>query len=276
MAQISRPFQVALALAALLLAVWFLALRSHGSSSGSGSPSAPAAQTSSSSSSSSSHPSSPGSPSSVYHGPAPGVEGLTRAIAKAHGAVATSEQNAKQLEHRSDEASSTSSAGSSSSSAPQGTHSHTHTGAGSTTVPKHASGSTTHASGAPSRQAAVESALHKGKIAVILFWNPNGSDDVLVHRELGVLMRLHHNAAKAKGEEVRQADRFFGLELDKQLAVFESPASAVAAYGSITRGIQVYSTPTLVVVNRHGTASVLTGFADAYTIEQAIEETRHA
>ena len=43
----------------------------------------------------------------VYHGSAPGVEGLTKAIAKAHGAVSTSEGNARQLEEKSAQATST-------------------------------------------------------------------------------------------------------------------------------------------------------------------------
>ena len=45
-------------------------------------------------------------PTHVYHGSAPGVPASARAIAKAHGAVATSQQNAKQLEQKSAQASS--------------------------------------------------------------------------------------------------------------------------------------------------------------------------
>src|ERR1700730_13369526 len=93
MAQISRPFQIAFVAIALFAAVWLLALRGHstgGSGSGSSAPS--------------SSPS-PAAPSPVYHGSAPGVEGLSRAVAKARGAVTTSQQNAQQLQERSAQAS---------------------------------------------------------------------------------------------------------------------------------------------------------------------------
>src|SRR6202011_847891 len=92
MAQLSRPFQIALAALALFAIVWLLALRGH--SGGTSEPGSPAAPSKSSAS----------APSSVYHGSAPGVEGLTRDLAKAHGAVTTSEQNAKKLEKKSDRA----------------------------------------------------------------------------------------------------------------------------------------------------------------------------
>src|ERR1700730_1527120 len=104
MTQISRPFQIALVAVGVLMAVWFLALRGHSASS-------PSAASGGSAAAASPTPAqSQGAPSSIYHGSAPGVEGLTRAIAKAHGAVTTSQQNAKQLEEKSAQASGGSSA----------------------------------------------------------------------------------------------------------------------------------------------------------------------
>src|SRR6476646_1278256 len=108
MTQISRPFQIALAAMVLLAAVWFVALRGHsGGSESSGSsassasapPAAPAKTPAKSAGSG-------GAPrgGSVYHGPAPGLEGLTRAITKAQGAVALSQRNAKQLQEKSAQA----------------------------------------------------------------------------------------------------------------------------------------------------------------------------
>src|SRR5881392_2712045 len=91
MAQLSRPYQVALVAIVLLAAVWLLALRGH-SSGGSESTSTPAPKPATSTG--------PGSPSTPYKGSAPGVAGLTRAIQKAHGAVAQSERHAKQLEEK--------------------------------------------------------------------------------------------------------------------------------------------------------------------------------
>ena len=56
--------------------------------------------------------------------------------------------------------------------------------------------------------------------------------------------------------------------------VQEASASQVASFGSITRGVQVYATPTMLVINKHGQTIVLTGVQDAFSIEQAIDEAR--
>jgi hypothetical protein len=60
------------------------------------------------------------------------------------------------------------------------------------------------------------------------------------------------------------------------VAVNVASSREAAAFGSITRGVQVYGTPTLLVVNGKGHATTLTGLQDAYAIKQAIRETRHA
>ena len=119
MTQISRPFQIALLAMGLFAAVWFFVLQGHSASTtGSGSSaSAPSAPAQSGKATPQARPSRAPPPRSenatgcaepVYHGSAPGVEGLTRAIDKAHGAVATSQQNAKALEEKSAQASSAS------------------------------------------------------------------------------------------------------------------------------------------------------------------------
>ncbi|HWX96987.1 MAG TPA: hypothetical protein VNZ01_09045 [Solirubrobacteraceae bacterium] len=258
MAQISRPFQIAFAALALFALVWLLALRGHSTSSGSAS-SAPASSPS------------PAAPSSVYHGSAPGVEGLSRAIAKAHGAVDTSQQNAQQLRERSaqasGEAASASAGGTtapkattapSASSAPSVTASHTHA---KTVAP---AGTAVHSpakpvrskapTGAPpSMQLKVEAELKRGKIVTILFWNPKATDDQAVNHQLQAV----------------------GGKLRGSIAVHDALASQVGSFGTIIRGVKVYGTPTVMIINKHGQAKTLTGFTDAYAIEQAIGEARH-
>jgi hypothetical protein len=276
MAQLSRPFQIALVAFGLLAAVWFFALHGHSSTSGSGST-PPASQ-----------PATPASgaegaaaPSHVYTGPAPGVSGLSRAIAKAHEAVATSQQNAAQLQQKSAQASSAAAPAAAgpaptTSTSASGARTTTQAAPAASTAPKRAA--PTHAavaSGVSAAQQTVEAELKHGKIVVLLFWNPKGADDVVTHDELQLLVKLHHEAGKAKTEEVRHADKFFGLELDKAIAVHEGPASSVASYGTITRGVQVFGTPTILIVNSHHQATTVTGGTDAYSIEHAIEEARH-
>jgi hypothetical protein len=285
MTQISRPFQIALLAVGVLMAVWFVALRGHSGSSTPASSGSPAAATSTP----------PGAPSSVYHGSAPGVEGLTRAIAKAHGAVATSQQNAKQLQERSAQASggSPAPAASPAASSPQSTASTGHTGSAagsahgapatkSVTPAAHtpgakAAGSPTAVHRTPARQALVERALKEGKIAVILFWNPKGADDVAVHLELRLLEAVHHLIRPlANVPRVRRELQQYGLELQKRFAAFEARANQVTSFGSITHGVQVYGTPTLMIINKRGQVKTLTGLTDAYAIEQTIDEARHS
>jgi hypothetical protein len=290
MNQISRPFQIAVIAVGVLMAVWFLALRGHSASS-------PSASSGGSAAAAASTPAgqAQGAPSSIYHGSAPGVEGLTRAIAKAHGAVATSQQNAKQLAEKSAQASGGSSAPATSpaASSPQATASAGH--AGSVAGPAHkapatasvkpahtapaskAAGSPTAVHRTPARQALVERALKEGKIAVILFWNPKGADDTAVHSELRLLEAVHHLIRPvANVPKVRHELRAYNLELQKPFAAFEARANQVTSFGTITHGVQVYGTPTMLVINKRGQVKTLTGLTDAYAIEQTIDEARHS
>jgi len=255
MAQISRPFQIALAAMGVLVAVWFFALRGHssGSSSSGGSPQAqsqpaPAAAK-------------PGAASPVYHGSAPGVEGLTRAIAKAHGAVAASERSAQSLQAQSARASSSSPAtASAATTASPRAHSAAATSPAAATATVAASGAhsshprATRASARvlSSKQAAVEGVLKRGKVATILLWSANGSIDAVVRREL-------HLAGQALGGSV---------------VVYEAHPSQVASFGSFTSAVPVYATPTILIVNRRGHTTTISGLTDAFSIEQAIGEAR--
>ena len=303
MSQLSRPYQIALGAIALLGAVWFLALRGHSSSS-----SEPSSSTAAQPPAHASAPATqPGASTPVVHGTAPGVEGLTRAINKAHAAVAESERNAKQLAQKSEQASSSSS----SSSSPAGTSANagtaarparpsTHTSTptlapkrtpalkksatagarhGAATRPQHP----THASspsnplGTPARQALMERALAQGKIAVLLFWDHKGIDDRAVRTQLLLLEAAHHLIApRANQPAVKRLLSATGLELQKKIAVLEATASEVTDFGSFTRAVQIYQTPTILIVNRRGEVTTITGLTDAYSIEQAIDEARHA
>ncbi len=262
MAQLSRPYQIALIALALLVAVWFVALQGHHPSStgGSGSSaSGSSAPASSPATSGAAEAKAAAAPTHIYHGAAPGVEGLTRAINKAHGAVAQSQSDAKDFEHANAESSgSTSSAHTTSSTVTVKRSVSTtagHTTVVHTTVVKHTSTvkpspKTKSATGTPSMQVAVEHELQQGKTVLILFWNPHGSDDVAVHKELPAVQRA----------------------LRGRVAVHYASASQVGSFGSITHAVQVTQTPTLLIVNHHGQTTTLTGLTDAFSIEQAVAE----
>jgi hypothetical protein len=264
MSQLSRPYQIALLAMVLLAAVWFVALRgsSAGTSTG-GAGSSVAA--SSPAPAPASQAQAAAAPTHVYHGSAPGVEGLTRAIDKAHGAVATSQRNAKQLEEKSAQASDSASSGSAATAKPtqaaasQGAAAR-HAAAGKAQTAKPTTSATSGAGAARGThrtsltiQERVEGELKRGKVVAILFWNPKASVDQAVQREL--------QAA--------------GHALAGKLAVHDAQASQVGSFGSITRTIQVDQTPTILIVNKHGQTTTLNGLTDVFSIKQAVSEAQH-
>jgi hypothetical protein len=273
MAQLSRPFQVVLLALAVLVLAWFAVL--HRPGGGSASSSSPASSSAAGSSSSGGASSAAG-PSHVYHGPAPGVEGLTRDIKRAHQAAAESERGVREPQVES--------AGGSSSSAPQSA-TRAHAGASasaavsggsrhqtraaaraaspsasrSTAVPaprtpRAQSGSAAAApsSSTPPMQATVAAELKQGKVVLLLFWNPGSYDDAAVEKQAQAAAR----------------------ELGRRVALHTAGATQVNTFGSITRNIQVYQTPTLLIVNPKLQVATLTGYTDAYSIEQAVAEAR--
>ncbi|HXP36321.1 MAG TPA: hypothetical protein VN817_01015 [Solirubrobacteraceae bacterium] len=291
MTKISRPFQIALVAVVLLAAVYFVALRKHSSSSESSAPApvastatpssastAPGAGTSASSSSAAS-PSSGSSAggTSTYKGSAPGVDGLTRAIQKARGAVSESEQNAKALQQKATAASGTTenlgssatgAAGAARSAAVSGgTAAATH-GAATThaagsaaaavkaksKTPASKTGATKTASGVPVMQARVERELKRGDVAALLFWNPSGAVDNTVRRELQATARKLHG----------------------KLAISVARSSEVGSFGTFTRTVQVYGTPTILLINPAGKTVSVTGLTDVFSLEQAVREIKHS
>ena len=255
MAQLSRPYQIGLVAVAVLAAAWLLLLQGHHSStSGSGSSSAPAVTAHA-----------PGKPAQPAHaaahanagqasgsGSASSLGALGHDIEKARGAVATSKRNAQELEHASAKASTPNSSSSSKTSSPSAAH--------AKSAAPSAAATTTHApakspakgvvrAAVAPRQHLVEAQLASGRTVLIFFWNPKGSDDRSTNQALNNLP--HGN-----------------------IAIDRARADAVATFGTITRGVQVFGTPTLLVLNHKGQVTTLTGLQDTYTIAQAIREAR--
>jgi hypothetical protein len=282
MTHISRPIQIALAAAVLFIAVWFLALRGHSSgteSSGSGSSSSAAQSSPSPSGQSAAAQSTPGggtpaSKGGTYHGSAPGVEGLSRAIQKARGAVAQSQQNAQQQGSQAQRSQSQSAQTQSSSAGSQKaqsqnaqTQSHSQSQTSRSQALQRQSQAqqnqsrqtqsteqTKAASGVPSMQAAIEGELKHGEVVAVLFWNPKGTVDQTVRRELRAAGRAQHG----------------------KLAVHVARSSQIGSFGSFAHAVQVYSTPTILLINTHGKTSSLTGLTDVFSIGQAIKEVKRA
>jgi hypothetical protein len=276
MTKISRPFQIALVAVVLLAAVYLVALRKHSSSSESSSPAAVASTATPSSAPASASGSSAASPSSgapgatsTYKGSAPGVGGLTRAIQKARGAVSESEQNAKALQQKATAASgsaeklgSSATGAAGSAAATGGTAAAKHSAASSTgsavkaksKTPAPKTGATKTPSAVPVMQVRVERELKHGDIAALLFWNPSGAVDNIVRRELQATARKLHG----------------------KLAINIARSSAVGSFGTFTRSVQVYGTPTILLINPAGKTASVTGLTDVFSLEQAVREIKHS
>jgi hypothetical protein len=267
MAQLSRPYQIGLAVVAVLAAAWFVLLNGHGrSSAGESTPgSAQVATTPAHSPSGPAAKKAQGSAGSpTGHGSASSLGSLGHAVEKARGAVTTSKQNEKQLTESSNRASSETSTTSTpkpaettaspSTTKSTGTASKPATKTSAPAPSKSASPGAPARNAANSRQHSVEAQLAQGKIAVILFWDPKGADDRITQK---ALRSLRGNSSL-------------------KIAIDEASAAQVASFGTITRGVQVYGTPTLLFVNKHGRAVTLTGLQPAYAIAQAVREARHA
>jgi hypothetical protein len=246
MAQLSRPYQIALAAVVFLALVWLVALRGHSASTAT-----PVAST----------PVSTPAPATAAKAKAPAgrthIEGMTRGVTHAREAVAASQRAANKSAAASAEAPSQGAAVTSASTTVVTKHAAAR--ASDRVVAKHVVhvSPTPHkvAAGAiPAQQAAVESELKQGKVVAVLFWNPKGADDVAVRKELQAV----------------------GKKLGGKLAVHTAEANQVGSFGSITKAIQVYQTPTILLVNGKGLTTTLTGFTDAFSIEQTIDEARQA
>jgi hypothetical protein len=123
----------------------------------------------------------------------------------------------------------------------------------------------------------VEKELKQGDIVTVLFWNPKSAVDVAVRSELQLLLAVHRGQRPSSNATmVHRLLSTTGLELHGKIAVQEASADQVTAFGTITHSVQVYQTPTMLIINEHGQITTLTGLADAFSIEQAIDEARHS
>ncbi|HWX45725.1 MAG TPA: hypothetical protein VNY52_10450 [Solirubrobacteraceae bacterium] len=280
MAQISRPFQVALLALAAFVLVWFVALhRPGGESSGSSSPSTSAAVRSHSAKSHATAPHVTKSRAGVSHvaksqatkSHAEASRVTASRVTKSHTTVSRTT-----LTHTAHTAGSGSRKTVSHTPVSRTTVSHTtvshtqaHAGAGAasskalTRAPRHtqtarhaasvpSAPATSKASETPAMEATVAAELGQGKVVLLLFWNPHSADDTAVHQQ--VLAAVHH--------------------LGRGVVLHSASAAQVNSFGTVTRDIQVYQTPTLLIVNHSHQVTTLTGYTDAFAIEQAVAEAR--
>jgi hypothetical protein len=172
----------------------------------------------------------------------PGVAGLGHAVDSAQGAVAESQASAGAVESAAGNAPSTTSA----SPAPS-----TAAGEGVPAPAPSASAAAKARAVAPAGDpsARVLGSLGTGRVAVVLFYNPLGSDDAAVRRA------------------VDSVDRRGG-----RVGVYSAPISKVGDYEAITQGVQVLQAPTVLVIGHDRKARKLVGLTDAKEIDQLVSD----
>lgn len=212
--QVSKPYLVALIALVAVAGVWFTVLKPKGATGTTAPPTAP------------------------------GVVGLGNAVNKANGAVATSQTSADRSTAAANAAGGDTAA-TPAASAP-GTTSATPAkpaqAVALTPADKALKGTV---AGDPSRPLLRELTHHK--IVVLLFWNPEGADDV------------------AARDAVRQLRRRGG-----KVAVHVANLKRVGDYEAITRGLQVLVSPTVIVMNDDNKARVITGYTESRELDQLV------
>jgi|GEM_PF-7103037 len=116
------------------------------------------------------------------------------------------------------------------------------------TVPAKPAASTA-ADNAKNRDAAVVRDMRSGKVVVMLFWNAKGADDV------------------ATRGAVRAISRHGG-----KVAVHVIPISRVGQYRSITDGVQINQSPTVLVIGRKGSTRSIVGLTERGELNQAVSD----
>jgi cytoskeletal protein RodZ len=95
--------------------------------------------------------------------------------------------------------------------------------------------------------AAVNAALKSGKVLALLLYNPAGPDDRADLQALGLVPS--HAGAVVK---------------------LAAPIAMVSKLAAVTANVQVTTSPTLLIVDRHHQATSITGFVDPLEYEQAV------
>lgn len=244
--QVSRPMQIALVAVVLLAGMWFTVLKPKPADETASSPSTPAAV-------------------------APGTTGLSNAVDKAKAVSKTSDATNAKIQAATGattKATATGAAKTTATKAKAKTTKSTATQAATTkstaakaTVTKKAT--TTSAAAATTtattKAKAVEvdpsdrllAYLAKGKTLVVLFYG-NGADDKAARKAV-------HNTAKSDPKHVVSAY----VEIAK-----------VGDYDALTSDIQIFQAPSILVIGKDRKASLLTGYVDTRSVQQAVGDAR--
>jgi hypothetical protein len=171
---------------------------------------------------------------------APGTAGLATATDAAKGAASASDASA----------SATQAAAGSAGTATTATGSASTGSAAPKAATANSAGKAAATAGSNDLSAPLLSALDRKRAVVLLFWNSRASDDAAVR------------------DAVRSVDRRGGRAVVKVAAIKD-----VGRYQAITRGVQVLTSPTVLVISPDHTARAITGLTTSAELDQMVGDT---
>jgi hypothetical protein len=240
--QVSRPMQIALVAVVLLAGMWFTVLKPKPE----GTVSAPAAAT----------PAATPAADASAAPAAPGTTGLANAVDKAKGAASTSDAANAKVQAATGDSSAAAKPSADAAAQPAATKAKTTKSVAAARKPGTKAAAKKAAAGQPA--VAVDPSdrllayLPKGKTLVILFYG-KGADDAAARKA------VHRTALK-----------------DQRMVSAYVPISKVGAYEAITAGVDVLTSPTVMVIGTNHKATTLTGFIEAATVQQAVGDARRS
>jgi hypothetical protein len=237
--QVSRPMQIALVAVVLLAGMWFTVLKPKPAEETAATPATP-------------------TPAAKSSAPvAPGVKGLVKAVDKAKAASATSDATNAKIQ------SATGGAATKAKSAPSvAPAKKTLTAKPSVTASK---------AKAP---AAAKPAVAKAKAKAPAAAKVDPSDRLLAYLAKGKTLVVLFEGKGADDKAARKAVHLTAKADPKHVVSAYVPISKVGDYEKITSDVQVYGSPSILVIGADRKATVLTGFLDAPSVQQAVGDAR--
>jgi hypothetical protein len=244
--QVSRPMQIALVAVVLLAGMWFTVLKPKPE----GAVSAPAPAT----------PAATPAADASAAPAAPGTTGLANAVDKAKGAASTSDAANAKVQAATGDSSAAAKPSADAAAKPAATKAKAKAKPTKSVAAARKPGTKAATKKAAAAQPAVAvdpsdrllAYLPKGKTLVILFYG-KGADDAAARKA------VHRTALK-----------------DQRMVSAYVPISKVGAYEAITAGVDVLTSPTVMVIGTNHKATTLTGFIEAATVQQAVGDARRS
>jgi hypothetical protein len=197
---------------------------------------------------------------------APGVKGLTKAVDKAKAAASTSDATNAKIQ------SATGGNGTASSATSPSKAKATKSVAA--TKPHKAAAATTAAAPAKAKAKAPTAKATKAKAMTKPATKVDPSDRLLAYLAKGKTLVILFEGKGTDDKAARKAVHETAKADPKHVISAYIPISKVGDYEKITTDVQVYGSPTILVIGRDRKATALTGFLDAPSLQQAVGDAR--